>query len=246
VADAIHAAVATRQVLVTSDVVTGYCGAVGLSEGVVVAAGTGVITLAVGPLRVARVDGWGWILGDAGSGYDIGRRGLDAALRAHDGRGGSAALAELAARAIGPLDDLVRLVYGEANPVRLVAGFAEQVAAAARAGDPIARRIWADAAAELATSAVAAVDRAGLDLERIPLSWTGGLFSAEDLLLEPFLARATATRPALIPQAPAGTALEGAYRLATATPGGPLDALVYRAPAQPAGRDPENPEGVPR
>src|SRR5581483_2138299 len=56
---------------------------------------------------VACVDGWGHLLGDAGSGFWIGRRGLDAALRAHDGRrGGSPVLARLVERDIGPLDRL--------------------------------------------------------------------------------------------------------------------------------------------
>ncbi|HYT26841.1 MAG TPA: hypothetical protein VEP73_10210, partial [Actinomycetota bacterium] len=62
VADAVHALLPVRRVLVTSDVVTGYCGAVGLGPGVVAAAGTGVIAIALGERGVARVDGWGYIL----------------------------------------------------------------------------------------------------------------------------------------------------------------------------------------
>lgn len=61
--------------------VTAYLAANGTRHGVVVAAGTGVVTLGVGPEGVARVDGWGHLLGDAGSAYWIGRAGLDAALR---------------------------------------------------------------------------------------------------------------------------------------------------------------------
>src|SRR6266571_449940 len=79
IATAIGPLVPARRVLVTSDVVTGYCGAVGLGPGVIVAAGTGAIALGMGALGMARVDGWGYALGDAGSGYDIGRKGLAAA-----------------------------------------------------------------------------------------------------------------------------------------------------------------------
>src|SRR5512132_2391936 len=53
VAEAVQALLPARRVLVTSDVVTGYCGAVGLGPGVVVAAGSGMIALAAGPLGVA-------------------------------------------------------------------------------------------------------------------------------------------------------------------------------------------------
>jgi N-acetylglucosamine kinase-like BadF-type ATPase len=231
VAKAVHALLPAGRVLVTSDVVTGYCGAVGLGSGVVVAAGTGMIALGVGERGVARVDGWGYMLGDAGSGYEIGRRGLAAALRAHDGRAGSARLAELAAARFGPLDEVIATVYGAANPVGVVAGFAASVADAARAGDALARWIWADAAAEVAASALAAASRSlGTD-EPAVLSWTGGLFDAADLLLEPFLAHLAARRPALAARPPLGSALDGGRLLAAAPDGHPLLELVHVATA---------------
>src|SRR6266516_687790 len=229
IAKAVHSLVPARRVLVTSDVVTGYCGAIGLGPGVIVAAGTGVIALGMGALGLARVDGWGYVLGDAGSGYEIGRKGLAAALRAHDGRqGGSALLAELAAAALGPLDDMVRAVHGASNPVSVVGAFAEQVATAARRGDEIAGLLWAEAAAELAASALAAAARSCAPGEAAALSWTGSLFDAADLLLEPFLAHVEAAgRPHLEARAPLGSALDGGYRLAAAPAGHPLFALVH-------------------
>jgi N-acetylglucosamine kinase-like BadF-type ATPase len=240
VAATLRPLVRAGRILVTSDVVTGYCGAVGLAPGVVVAAGTGAITLAVGPRRAARVDGWGWLLGDAGSGYEIGRRGLAAALRAADGRDGSPLLAKLAERELGPLHELVRIVHGASNPVRVVAGFAERVAEAARTGDPLAGAIWADAAAELARSALAAAARVAGPGARLALSWTGGLFAARDLLLEPFLARVAAgvgsEGPALVPAAPLGTPLDGGRLLAGSSLPAPFDALVHQTGGQ-------NPDG---
>jgi glucosamine kinase len=231
VAAAVRGLVPARRVLVTSDVVTGYCGAVGLGPGVVVAAGTGMIALAVGELGVARVDGWGFMLGDAGSGFEIGRRGLAAALRAHDGRGGSALLAELATRALGPLDEVVHTVYGADNPVGAVAAFAAGVATAARRGDEVAAAIWASAASEIAATALAAAGRACGPDERATVSWTGGLFEATDLLLEPFLAHLAARRPSLTARAPLGSALDGGRVLAGAPAGHPLLELVHVAVA---------------
>jgi glucosamine kinase len=230
VAEAVLALLPARRVLVTSDVVTGYCGAVGLEPGVVVAAGSGMIALAAGPLGVARVDGWGYLLGDAGSGFEIGRRGLALALRAHDGRGGSTLLAGLATEAFGPLDQVVEAVYGAGNPVGAVAAFAARVAEAARRGDPHARGIWADAVAEVADTTLAAAARAlgpATAGGRATLSWTGGLFGAADLLLEPFLERVAAARPDLVARPPLGSALVGGYRLAAAPAGHPLLELVH-------------------
>lgn len=216
-----------ERVVLTGDVVTAYAGALGLRPGIVVAAGTGAVALAVAPGAIARADGWGHLLGDAGSGYWIGRRGLEAALRAHDGRGGSALLAGLAECHIGPLDALPSRIEAHLNPTATVAAFARQVAEAARRGDEISHSIWAEAAAELATSAAACARRLFPAGEPVAVSWSGGLFAADDLLLEPFLGRLAALLPDAVPRPPAGDALAGAALLAG--PGGPglLTRFVY-------------------
>ena len=83
VADGVRKLVRTGRVIMTNDAVTSYLGAIGFEPGAVVAAGTGVIALAGDrDGNFARSDGWGYILGDDGGGYYIGRRGLASALRA--------------------------------------------------------------------------------------------------------------------------------------------------------------------
>lgn len=180
---------------------------------------------------VACVDGWGHLLGDVGSGFWIGRRGLDAALRAHDGRtGGSPVLARLVERDVGSLDHLPEAAArAGAGPVAAIASFSAQVAEAAAAGDDVARHIWKEAAVALADSAVACARRLNPNsTSPIAISWLGGLFSAPDaLLLDPFLARIRATFPAADLMPPAGDALAGAARLAAPGTRGPLAGLVF-------------------
>jgi N-acetylglucosamine kinase-like BadF-type ATPase len=180
---------------------------------------------------VACVDGWGHLLGDAGSGFWVGRRGLDAALRAHDGRGGgSPVLARLVERDIGPLDRLPEMAArAGAGPVAAIASFSVQVAEAAADGDDIARHIWREAAAHLADSAVACARRLNPNSATpIAVSWLGGLFTVPDaLLLEPFLARIRSTFPAADLMPAAGDALTGAARLAHPGARGALAGLVY-------------------
>lgn len=180
---------------------------------------------------VACVDGWGHLLGDSGSGFWIGRRGLDAALRAHDGRtGGSPLLARLVERDVGPLDKLPEMAArAGAGPVAAIASFSVQVAEAAAAGDDVARHIWREAATHLADSAVACARRLNPNsASPIALAWLGGLFRApEALLLEPFLGRIRATFPAADLMPPAGDALAGAARLATPAARGALAGLVF-------------------
>jgi N-acetylglucosamine kinase-like BadF-type ATPase len=202
-------------VVVASDVVTSYLGALGPRPGVVVAAGTGTVALAAdGRGAVALVDGWGHLLGDAGSGFAIGRAGLSSALRALDGRGGSEDLRVRAEHLYGPLHELPTAIYGGEGPARRVAAFAEAVADAARAGDAKAREIWADAASELASTAIAAAARALGSDTSAEVSWAGSLFAATDLLRTPFTRRLAERAPRLRVIAPAGSSLDGAARLA--------------------------------
>jgi len=183
-------------VVATNDAVIAYLGALGAEPGVVLVAGTGVIALAADG---RRADGWGTLLGDDGGGYWIGRRGLALALRARDRRrGGSAALLERAVARFG--EPLIPAVYDAPDPVAAIASFTPDVADAARAGDAAARGIWAAAAGELADT-VRALAGDG------PVAYSGGLFAAGDVLLDPLRAQLPALR------APLGDALDGAARL---------------------------------
>jgi N-acetylglucosamine kinase-like BadF-type ATPase len=216
-----------KRVLVTGDVITAYAGALGEVPGVVVAAGTGAVALGVSAGvpggrgdagHWVRTDGWGHELGDAGSGYWIGRRGLDEALRASDGRGGSTVLAGLAENHVGPIDTIPARMSAAGSPAAAVAAFAPLVADAARRGDAAARAIWTEAAGELATSAAGCARRLFPAGAAVPVSWSGGLFGAEDLLLGPFLERLSELLPDAVPTPPAGDALDGAALLAGSVP----------------------------
>jgi N-acetylglucosamine-6-phosphate deacetylase len=67
-------------------------------DGVVIVAGTGITALAIGDNRqtLHSISGNGYLIGDEGSAYWIGRMGLNSGLRALDGRGGDQKLLEIA------------------------------------------------------------------------------------------------------------------------------------------------------
>ncbi len=184
--DLLHRLDADR-VLLTGDVVTAHAGALSGGPGVVLAAGTGAIALAVTETGATRqVDGWGHHFGDAGGGYWIGSRGLDAAMRAHDGRGAATALADRAAAVLGDLDGIAEAIYPRPDAVRLVAAFAREVLALAPS-DETARAIVTEAAGQLAATIVAAA-RLWPPGSVVPVSYTG------NLLADPTLSQALATR----------------------------------------------------
>ncbi len=203
-----------RLVMVASDAATSHAGALDGGPGVVLAAGTGAVALAIGPDGTqCQADGWGPWLGDEGSGAWLGLHGLRAALRAADGRGPATALQAAAERRFGPPPELVAALEGHENPPRLAASFAADVARAAGAGDTVAAGLLRGAAAALAgTVRSAAAPLAGAGPVRFAM--VGGLASLGPTLIDPLLEALRRDVAWLQPVAPCGTALDGARLLA--------------------------------
>jgi N-acetylglucosamine kinase-like BadF-type ATPase len=112
-------------------------------------------------------------------------------------------------RHFGAPDHVVSSVYGSSTPSYLLGGFAPEVAEAARAGDPAARGIWEEAGTLLASAASAA--SAGLE----PVfSWSGRLFDAGELLLDPFRHALLALHPDAELVHPLGSSTDGALLIA--------------------------------
>ena len=71
---------------VVGDALVAYASATAVPDGTVLIAGTGAIAAAVRGMRLVRAaDGHGWLLGDRGSGFWLGRRAVQAALAVLDG-----------------------------------------------------------------------------------------------------------------------------------------------------------------
>ncbi|MFJ9711852.1 N-acetylglucosamine kinase [Streptomyces sp. NPDC101234] len=200
-----------RTVALAADAVTAYVGALGPCPGAVLAAGTGLIAIGTDLAGWRRADGWGHLLGDCGGGAWIGRAGLEAALRAFDGReGGSAALRACAEERFGPLTGLPGLLYPRTDRPAVLASFAPQVAECA-VDDPVAAGILHAAARHMAESAAAVCPTAGEP--RVAL--TGGLLKLGDPLLAPLAEKLTVLLPRARQVPAAGDPLHGAVRLAS-------------------------------
>ncbi|HEX6335404.1 MAG TPA: BadF/BadG/BcrA/BcrD ATPase family protein [Jiangellaceae bacterium] len=226
---------AARAVVVTTDIVAAHSGALDGRSGVVLSAGTGAVAFGVsGSGKTTLVDGGGYLIGDAGSGFAVGRAGLAAAMRHHDGRrGGSEHLARLAVDQYGPLAELPGRLHSDPAPARSVASFAPAVAQAARDGDPAAASIWRDAVSELADTAIAAC-RALADQDR-RIAVTGSLFDLTDLVTDPFSVIMAARHPGVVVRRATGDAIVGAERLANG-PAGVYENLLFRRPSSRDGR----------
>ena len=73
--------------ILTHDAHIALVGGIGKQVGVIVTSGTGSIAYGIDQYgQEARAGGWGYLLGDEGSGYDIGIKGLQAVARTADKR----------------------------------------------------------------------------------------------------------------------------------------------------------------
>jgi glucosamine kinase len=140
------------RVRVATDSVVAWLGAFLGAPGIVVIGGTGSVAMGGYRPPLTQARGYGYLLGDEGSGYWIGNQGLRAALAAADHSGPPTALPEYLTSAAGcSLDELVVRIYQNPGDRLVLAQLAPVVAAAADTGnDPVAQQVIDSAAAELA------------------------------------------------------------------------------------------------
>ncbi|WP_324650260.1 N-acetylglucosamine kinase [Georgenia sp. H159] len=220
VLDAVRSALGEVRTVVASDAVTSAVGALGGRPGAVVLTGTGSTALGTDLTGCWRkVDGWGHVLGDAGSGSWIGMRALQAALEQHDGRRADApALLASAVERFGVPETWPRQIYMREDRAGVLASVVTDVVALAADEDDVAAEILAAAGRELARSLAAAL--------RPPVpplaSWTGGIFGAA-VVLETMRESLRELRRDVVLEPPRGSSLDGAALLARQALAGDLE-----------------------
>jgi N-acetylglucosamine kinase-like BadF-type ATPase len=210
------------------DSVSGFLGSIGLVTGVMTAVGTGVVTMGVGATKCARVDGWGNLIGDAGSAYWIGRAGLEAGMKSFDGRAPHSALLEIVRNNFPNPDEAYIELQTDENRVSRIASFARSVIEEADT-DAAAKEIVLQAAKELALSAVTAARLTETDKETSPrFSWAGNVMQAK-LLREEFANEIQKSLPSAQVIEPAGEPIDGVALLNQIPTDSPLRELVFIA-----------------
>ncbi len=169
------------RVMVVGDTEIALAAAFQDRPGIVVTAGTGSMAVARDPGgTLHRAGGFGWQMGDEGSGYAIGRAALGAVGRAADGRSPRTVLTELLFR-VTRSETIERLVqWAAAAGVAEVAALAPQVFEAQKQNDTVANGIIDYAARELAALVFRLLPHFGAD-ERAPVqvATNGGLLVPE-------------------------------------------------------------------
>ena len=175
-----------RVIIVNDALVALEAGAPG-QPGVVVISGTGSISYGRNARgEAARSGGWGYVLGDEGSGYWIGRAALRAVLRQADHRGPATMLTELLLKHfdVSAPPELIHKVYNTNLKPPAIGALATSVQSAFSHGDSVAIGILRAAANELEAFALSVARR--LDLVGQPFGFilSGGIFRAVPWLKE--------------------------------------------------------------
>lgn len=156
-------------------------------RGIALIAGTGSSCFGYGDeCRRFHSGGWGALLGDEGSAFDIGLRAIKRALAAMDGRLPETLLVDhlksyFAARS---LRDVINRCGIRINQP-LVAGFATHTSEAAIAGDEAALEILKSAGEELGELAVFVARRVFDKSSEFPVVLAGGVFNAGSVVIDP-------------------------------------------------------------
>jgi N-acetylglucosamine kinase-like BadF-type ATPase len=175
---------------VGNDMVCSWAGSMAGADGISLVAGTGSIAYGEWMGRGARCGGWGEVFGDEGSAHWLAREVLALFSRMVDGRAEPGPLLGLVREHFELKHDLdlCAQINGAAARSEL-AQLARLATAAAHAGDAQARQLLVRAGDELAALAAGVARSLGLaGIQAVPVSYSGGVFAAGDLVLGPLQA----------------------------------------------------------
>lgn len=184
--------------LVVNDALVALVAGAGDDPGVVIVAGTGSIAYGKNAEgQAARAGGWGYLLGDEGGGFWIGRSALAAVVRQFDGRGPATQLTDMVLRHMGLASptELIHAIYYRDLHRHAIAGLAAVVQEATDAGDAVAAEILARAGTELASAAASVITRLGMRGDAFPTILAGGIFRGVPWLTRDVEARLSEVAP---------------------------------------------------
>ncbi|MBG9691521.1 N-acetylglucosamine kinase [Lysinibacillus sp. fkY74-1] len=166
------------KVTVTNDAVAALTSGTFTQEGLVVIAGTGSIVYVVQENFISRIGGWGYLLGDEGSGYYIGQEALRTITRQYDACGlyeDAFSKAVLERLALTDPTEIITLIYEHSQPRICISSIARTVLLLATQNNETAKRI-ADHAVTHLVQLLQMMFRKEPHVKKFPIVTCGGLF----------------------------------------------------------------------
>ena len=167
----------SARVTVGGDRESGFATALGNGDGILVISGTGAVVHGRKGGEVVKAGGWGQLLGDRGSGYDLSREALRQVMLDYDLTANLSPLARAILSELG-LNELTQLVdWVNHAEKRQIARLSPVVFRAAAGGDEAMRAAIEERARELALFTAAVANRLGLGSPEVRLF--GGILAHE-------------------------------------------------------------------
>jgi N-acetylglucosamine kinase-like BadF-type ATPase len=167
-----------------------YYSIFGDKSGILVSAGTGSICLVrTDDQKFVQIGGWGYLLGDEGSGFDIGRQAIKSVLNDLSKNESPSSFSQkiLSFYGLEKSENLISIIYSSINPPRLIASCAKFVCDEADNGDPDAHRIVEQTTASLVDYAIEAtkfIAKTGQNEYKVALA--GGIFRDDSIITRKF------------------------------------------------------------
>jgi N-acetylglucosamine kinase-like BadF-type ATPase len=216
--------------LVVNDALIALVAGAGDNPGLVIVAGTGSIAYGRDERgRAARAGGWGYLLGDEGGGFWLGRAALAAVVRHYDRRGPATLLTELVLRQLGlnTPTELIYEIYERDVHRRTIAALASLVQQAMEQGDAVAADILVRAGQELAAAAASVVRQLEMRGDAFRTVLAGGIFRGVPWLARDVTAHMSEIAPRSDVQLLDVEPAVGAVRLAVAAAHGRVTVPTY-------------------
>ncbi|SMF69893.1 BadF-type ATPase [Paenibacillus uliginis N3/975] len=190
--------------------------------GILVISGTGSNTYGITQKgKRYRVGGWGHILGDEGSGYQIGLLTLKTVIKSLEGMLPATLMSQRITDAynFGHISELKSYVYQSSIGRNDIAAFARYCVEAAKDGDDLAQGILRDQAVELAETTTALIGRDS-ELTETEVVCTGSIFNHSAIFRDAF-------RETLLSRFPGLSFMEGKNDLTPADGAALLSRKLY-------------------
>lgn len=172
-----------------NDCEPGWAGSLAMEPGINVVVGTGMIAYGRNTNgEGARSGGWSQVFSDEGSGYWLGKKLLEIFSKESDGRVPKGALYSLVRDALSLKRDfdIIPLAHNEILPFRdKTASLQRLLLQAAQEGDQAAIECYGEAVNEIVLAVLAVCEALNFD-SPTPVSYSGGVFKAGEIILSPF------------------------------------------------------------
>ncbi len=155
--------------------------------GITAQAGTGSDAFMVQPENRFSIGGWGAVLGDEGSGYDIGLNSLKAAIHCYDGRGEKTLIYDILMEEwkLSELRDIIFKISNSSDYRGLIASVSYITEKAAKMGDSVALKIYENAAHAMSLQVLTVIKQNGGKWAG-PIVCSGGAWKGSKRMFDAF------------------------------------------------------------